>query len=111
MARLARRGQVRRAIVGGTALMLGTVTLALLALAPALMSLLSVTGILPALVSGGPETIVQLLVFLGTMGRALLVLAEEFVAPLAFMGLCSLAAALALNSLWVGAVRRLRAVH
>jgi len=111
MTRLDRRGQARRAIVGGTTLALGTVALALLALAPVLLGLLSAMGIVPALVSGGPATITQLLAFLGTMGRALLVLAEKFVVPLAFMGLCSLAVVLALNSLWVGAVRRLRVVR
>jgi len=109
MARLSRRERARRAIIGGTALTLGTVALALLALAPVLLGLLDVTGIAPALVSGGPETIVQLLTILGVAGRALLVLAEKFAAPLAFLGLFSLTMALALNSLWVGAVHRLRA--
>ncbi len=108
MTRLARRDQARRAIVGGTTLALGTIALMLLALTPVLLSLLGATGILPALLSGGPETIVQLLAFLGTMGRALLVLAEKLVVPLAFMGLCGLAMAVMLNGLWIGAVRRLR---
>ncbi len=109
MARLNRREQARRAIIGGTALALGTVALALLALAPILLGLLDTTGIAPALVSGGPETIVQLLALLGAVSRALLVLAEKFAVPLTFLGLFSLAMALVLNSLWIGAVRRLRA--
>ncbi|MFQ6101731.1 MAG: anti-sigma factor family protein [Anaerolineae bacterium] len=108
MARLGRREQARRAIIGGTALTFGTVALALLALAPALLGLLDAMGIVPALVSGGPETFVQLLASLGTIGRALLVLLEKLLIPLAFLGLCGLAVALALNSLWMGAVRRLR---
>ncbi|MDY7077324.1 MAG: zf-HC2 domain-containing protein [Chloroflexota bacterium] len=108
MARLERRDRARRAIIGGTALTLGTVALALLALAPALLGLLNATGIAPALVSGGPETIIQLLAFLGTAGRATLVLVEKFAIPLAFLGLCGLGFTLALNSLWIGAVRRLR---
>jgi predicted anti-sigma-YlaC factor YlaD len=111
MARLNRREQARRAVIGGTALTLGTVALALLALAPVLLGLLSATGIAPALVSGGPETIAQLLALLETMGRTLWVLAEKFVVPLAFLGLCSLTMALALNRLWIGAVRRLRATY
>jgi hypothetical protein len=46
--------------------------------------------------------------FLCTMGRALWVLVEKFALPLASLGMCSLVMALALNSLWMGAVRRLR---
>jgi predicted anti-sigma-YlaC factor YlaD len=111
MARLGRRDQARRAIIGGTALTLGTVALALLALAPALLGLLNVTGIAPALVSGGPATVTQVLTFLGAIGRALLVLIEKFAAPLAAVGVCSLAIALALNNLWIGAVHRLRATY
>jgi anti-sigma factor RsiW len=111
MTRLARREQARRAIVGGTALGLGAVALMLLALGPTLVSLLGATGIAPALVSGGPETVAQLLTLLGAAGRAVLVLAETFAGPLAFLSLCSLMAALALNSLWMGAVRYLRAAR
>jgi len=111
MARLGRREQARRAVIGGTALALGTVALALLVLAPALAGLLDTMGIAPALVSGGPETVAQLLALLGALGRTLLVLAENFAVPIAFLSLCSLAVALALNSLWVGTVRRLRAAH
>lgn len=108
MTRLSRRERARRAIVGGTALTLGTVALALLALAPILLGLLEATGITPALVRGGPGTIIQLLAFLEVVGRALLVLAEKFATPLILLGLCSLGIALALNGLWIGAVRHLR---
>lgn len=111
MARLARGEQARRTIIGGTALTLGTVALALLALAPTLLGLLGATGIVPALVSGGPETVVQLLAFLGTMSRTLLVLLETVAAPAVFLSLCGLAMVLVLNGVWIGAVRRLRAVH
>jgi predicted anti-sigma-YlaC factor YlaD len=107
MARLERRDRARRAIVGGTALALGTVALALLALAPALLNLMNAAGIAPALISGGPATVAQLLVFSRTMGRTMLVLLERFVVPLVSLGMCSLVMALALNSLWMGAVRRL----
>ena len=108
MTRLSRRDQARRAIIGGTALTLGTVALALLALAPSIFGLLNATGIAPALIAGGPETVVQLMTFVGTIGRALLVLMEKFALPLASIGMCSLIIALALNSLWMSAVRRLR---
>jgi predicted anti-sigma-YlaC factor YlaD len=108
VARLNRREQARRAVVGGTALALGTVALALLALAPVLLGLLEATGIAPALTSGGPETIVQVLAFLSTVGRALLVLADKLAIPLAFLGLCNLGITLTLNGLWIGAMRRLR---
>jgi predicted anti-sigma-YlaC factor YlaD len=110
-ARLSRREQARRAIVGGTALALGTIALALLALAPIFLGLLDATGIAPALVSGGPQTIAQLRALLGTMGRTLLVVAEQFAIPLALLSLFSLASAVALNRLWMGAVRRLRTTH
>jgi predicted anti-sigma-YlaC factor YlaD len=111
MVRLSRRERARRAIIGGAALALGTVALALLALAPALLGLLDATGIAPVLISAGPETIAQLLALLGAACRALLVLVEKFAVPLAFLGLCSLALVMALNSLWIGAVRRVRAAH
>jgi predicted anti-sigma-YlaC factor YlaD len=110
-ARLSRREQARRAIIGGTALALGTVALALLALAPILLGLLEATGIAPALVSGGPQTVAQLRALLGTAGRTLLVVAEKFAIPLALLSLFSLAIALALNRLWIGAVRRLHTTH
>jgi len=113
LARLNRREQTRRAIIGSTALALGTVALALLALAPVFLGLLDAVGITPALISGGPATIVQLLTFLRTIGHVLLVLIElvlieRSAVPLASLGLCGLVIALALNGLWVGAVRRLR---
>ena len=109
LARLSRREQARRAIIGGMTLALGTVALTLLALAPAFLGLLDATSIVPALVSGGPETIAQLLTFLGALGRALLVLADKFAVPLTCLGVFSLMMALALNGLWIGAVRHLRA--
>lgn len=111
MARLDRRNQARRAIVGGTALTLGTVALALLAMAPLLLGLLDATGVLPALLSGGPATAASLLAFVGSAGRALMALLETVAIPLAFLGLCGLAMALTLNGLWIGAVRRVRATR
>jgi predicted anti-sigma-YlaC factor YlaD len=109
MARLSRRDRARRAVIGGTALTLGTVALALLTLAPSLLELLAATGIAPALISGGPATIAHLISLLEAVCRTVVVLLEQFAPGLAFLGLCSLALALALNRLWIGAVRSLRA--
>lgn len=111
LVRLSRREQARRAIIGGTALALGTVALALLALAPIILGLLDATGIAPALVSGGPQTLAQLRALLGTAGRTLLVMAEKLAIPLALLSLFSLTIALALNRLWIGAVRRVHTTH
>ena len=108
MARLSRREQARRAIIGGTALALGTVALALLVLAPIFIGLLDVMGIAPVLISGGPETVTHLLALLRALGRALLVLVETFAVPLAFLGLFGLMITLALNGLWIGTMRHLR---
>jgi anti-sigma factor RsiW len=109
MARLSRRDQARRAVAGGTALILGTVALALLLVAPTLIALVSVSGFAPALASGGPATIAQLLTFLRATGRALLVVLEQFAAPLAFLIVCGLVLTVTLNSLWIDAVRHVRA--
>lgn len=109
MARLSRRDQARRAIIGGTALVLGTAALVLIVAVPAILGLLSATGIVPALASGGPTTCAQVLSAWGTLGRTLLVLGKNALAPLAILGLCGLAIALVLNGLWIGTVRRLRA--
>ncbi|MDY6877653.1 MAG: zf-HC2 domain-containing protein [Chloroflexota bacterium] len=111
MARLSRKEQVRRAIIGGTALALGTVALALLALVPIFVGLLDATGFAPALVSGGPETLTQLLALLGAIGRTILILADKFATPIVCLGLFCLMTALALNGLWLGAVRRLRPTY
>jgi len=108
MARLERRNQARRAIIGGAALALGTVALALLALTPTLLGLLNATGIAPTLISGGPATIAQLATYTGTMGRTVWVLAENCALPLVSLGTCGLVLTLVLNTLWMGALRRLR---
>ena len=109
MARLSRREQARRAIVGGTTLALGTLALTLLLLAPVIPGLLGAGGMLPVLARVGPETITQVLALLGTTGRTMLVLVESLAVPVAVVGLCGLATALMLNALCIQAVRRLRA--
>lgn len=109
MTRLSRRDQARRAFVGGTALALGTVALALIILAPVALGLLNSFGIAPALASGGPATMAHLLSVWSAMGRTGLILAGRFAIPLILIGLCGLFAALTLNSICIKAVRRLRA--
>ena len=104
MTRLSRRDQARRAIFGGATLTLGTVALSLIVLAPILIGLLETTGIAPALISGGPATLAQLLGAWGAAGRTLLVLTEKFAIPLMALSLCGLVVALALNGLWIGAM-------
>jgi predicted anti-sigma-YlaC factor YlaD len=108
MTRLERRDKARRAIIGGTMLTLGTVALALLLMAPALLGLLQATGIAPALIRGGPTTLLHLLGAGETLGRTYIGLIGSLIIPLVILGLCGITSALALNGLWIGALHRLR---
>jgi len=108
MTRLSRRDQARRALVGGTTLTLGTITLALLVAAPLLISLAGTTGIAPAVLSGGPATLAQVLTTVRAAGRALLVVLGQFAVPLAALVAGSIVAAVALNGAWIRALRHLR---
>lgn len=109
--RISRREHARRAIIGGTALVLGAATLSLLLLAPVVIGLLDNLGIASALLIGGPETVAQLLTLVNALGRMLFALLDQFARPLAVLSLGSLLAALALNCLWISTMRRLRATH
>ena len=111
IARIDRREQARRAIVGGLTLVLGTTTLALLLLAPFALGLLNNLGIAPALLVGGVETVTQLLVLVDALGRLLFVLLDQFALPLTVLSLGSLLVALALNGLWIRTVRKLGVAH
>jgi predicted anti-sigma-YlaC factor YlaD len=102
MTRLERRDKARRVIIGGTTLALGSVALALLGLFDAV-------GIAPALIRGGPTTLLHLLGAGETLGRTYVGLIGSLIIPLAILGLCGVTTALALNGLWIGALRRLRA--
>jgi predicted anti-sigma-YlaC factor YlaD len=108
MTRLERRDKARRAIIGGTTLTLGAVALALLLMAPALLGLLQTTGIAPALIRGGPTTLFHLLGAGETLGRTYVGLIGSLIIPLVILGLCGLTSTLALNGLWIGAMRHLR---
>lgn len=107
-ARINRRDQARRAIVGGLALALGAATLTMLTLVPAGIRLLENVGVAPALLIGGAETAQQLLVVADGLSRTLLALLDQFARPVMALSLVSLAIALALNGVWVAAMRRLR---
>lgn len=107
LSRLEQRDRARRVIIGGTALALGTATLALLMLAPALLGLLNTTSIAPAMLSGGPETAAHVLSACETLGRTLIVLCRNAVIPLALLGLCGLTMVLILNGLWIALVHRM----
>lgn len=109
--RIERREQARRAVVGGIALVIGVTTLALLVLVPFALGLLDNLGIGPALVTGGLETITQLLVLFDALSRTLAILLDQFAVPLALLGVGSFLMALTLNGLWVVMIRKLRVVR
>ncbi|HDQ71206.1 MAG TPA: zf-HC2 domain-containing protein [Chloroflexi bacterium] len=108
MARLERQQKVRQTVIGFTTLSLGTVTLALLIVAPLLLGLLNVTGIVPLVVQAGPAIVSQMLSFTATMARAFLVILESLAIPLAVAMVLGLAIAVTLNGLWIGTLRRLQ---
>jgi hypothetical protein len=109
VARINRREQARRAIVGVLALTLGAMAIAMLTLAPLTLGLLENLGVAPTLLIGGVETFVQLLTLLDAMTRMLFVLVDQFTVPIIALVVGSLAVTLTLNGLWIIAVRRLRA--
>jgi anti-sigma factor RsiW len=108
LARIDRREQARRAIVGSLALALGVTTVALLTLVPIALGLLENLGVAPALLIGGVETVTQFLNLVAVLSRALFVLVDQFAVPLSILVLCSLTIALVLNGLWIAIMRRLR---
>jgi len=106
MERITRRDRARRAIGGGIVLALGVAAITGILLAPLLAYSLNVRGILPVLITGGPETASQLLNYLTSLSRTALVLLEQFAAPLRLIAVVCIAAALLLNCLLFGALRR-----
>ena len=111
MARIDRREQARRVVIGSLALVLGTATVALLLLTPFVFGLLNHLDVVPALIVGGAETAAQLLRLIDAVGRMLFALLDRFAQPLTVLGLGSLLVALALNGLLIGTVRRLGVTH
>lgn len=93
MTRLERREHARQAAFGWIALSLATVALTMLALAPFLLDWLYRSGIAPAVIAGGPTTILQVLACVRSIGQAFLVIAAQFLAPAALLsvGLLTLA--------------------
>jgi anti-sigma factor RsiW len=106
--RIERRGQARRAVVGGITLALGTSALAVLMIIPIVWSLFGSLGAAPALLAGAGETVAQLLILFTGVTRVLVALLDRFALPFAALALGSLFAALVLNGLWIATLRRLR---
>ena len=106
--RLERQERVERAVAGGLVLLLGATSLALLVLIPCAMAVVANLGIVPAVLTGGPETVAQVLGLIHASSRAVLSAVAQSVTPLVILGGGSLLAALALNGLWIAAMRRLQ---
>ena len=106
MERIRRRDQAKRAITGGIVLILGAAAIIALLLAPLLALALNVQSILPVLITGGPATASHLISYLTSLGRTALVLLEQFAAPLCLLAAAFMAAALVLNGMLFGALRR-----
>ena len=77
-ARINRREEARRAIVGGLALALGAMVLAMLTLVPIALGVLGNLGVAQALLVGGVETVTQLLGLVDALSRVLFVLLDQF---------------------------------
>lgn len=108
IARIGRREQARRAIVGSLVLALGATTLALLTLVSIALALLENLSVGPALLIGGVETVTQLLFLFDAVSRTVFVLLDQFARPLTVLSLGSLTMALVLDALWILTMRRLR---
>jgi anti-sigma factor RsiW len=106
MERIRRRDQAKRAITGGIVLMLGVVAVVGLLAAPLLVHTLNIQSVLPVLVAGGPETAGQLISYLASLSRTALVLVEQFAAPLCLLAAAFITAALVLNCMLFGVLRR-----
>lgn len=111
MARIRRRDRTRRVVIGGVLLLLGTIALSLLVVAPALLGLLRVADIVPVLVVGGPEVLAHLFALPRVLAKTALLLVNQFATPIVFVGAFGLMVTLALNGLWIGAVHRLQSAR
>lgn len=112
MVRIQRRQhRTRRALIGGVGLALGAIALTLLILPGAIRALLEQLSVVPAIASGGPIILEQLLTLFSTLGRALIVSCGYLAAPLAVLFLISVLAALVLNGLWIKTLRYVRTTH
>jgi anti-sigma factor RsiW len=109
LARLDRRLRIRRGLVGGLGLALGSAAVAAAVIVPLGLQLVGLLGIAPALIEGLPETAAHILPSIGAAGRAATLVAGEIILPLVVAGLCCLVALMVANAVWLGAVRRLRA--
>ncbi len=108
MARVERRQWARRVAVGGAALALGTVVLAMLTLAPVLLGLTNAGSALNTLLIVGGEAVAQAAALIGTAARTGAVLLRAFALPTAGFAVCAMIAAAFLTALWIGTLHRLR---
>jgi hypothetical protein len=108
MARLNRRGEVRRAVVGGLALALSATALGLLLLAPLLINCFGFQDLWPVISRGGPQTLQRILTLLSALGRATVAMIRNLAAPLVWMTAYGLVLALLLNTLWLRILRKVQ---
>jgi predicted anti-sigma-YlaC factor YlaD len=108
LARLERRKRVRQALIGGSALSLGTLLLALLTFSPVVGWLVGAGSLLPMWRAGGPQAIGQVVSWLATAARTGAVLLRAFALPIVGVAACIVVLAGILNGLWIGALYRLQ---
>jgi len=106
MERIRRRERARRTITTGLMLALGAAAIGLLMLSPLLLWTLNTQSLLPVLIAGGPETVSLILSYMVSLGRIAVVLLEQFAVPLGLAATTCLMAALVLNCILFGALRR-----
>lgn len=108
LARLERTRRVRQALIGGTALSLGALVLALLTFSPIVAWLIGAGSLLPMWRAGGPQALGQVVSLLGTAARTGAVLLRAFALPLVGVAAVAVVFAAVLNGLWLGALHRLQ---
>jgi len=108
LARLERRRRVRQALIGGSALSLGALLLALLTFSPLLVWLVGAGSLLPMWQAGGRAALAQMVSLLGTAARTSAVLLRAFALPIVGVAACVVVLAGILNGLWIGALYRLQ---
>jgi predicted anti-sigma-YlaC factor YlaD len=109
LGRLDRARRLRRGLVGGLGMAAASAAVAVVFILPLGLQLLNLLGIAPALIAGLPETAAHVLPSIESTGRAAVLVARGVLLPLAVVALCSVAAILVGNVVWLGALKRLRA--
>lgn len=109
-ARIERQEQARRAVIGSLALTLGATTVVVMAAMPLTLGLVDNLGAVPAVLTGGLQTITQLLALFDALSRIAPIVSDRFAVTLAIISTGSLMIALVLNGLWIAAMRKLHRV-